>query len=742
MVNNKIFYILVFGIFLVGFVCSTLLLDFTETFTGVNINSTRFANLTTGNFSISQNGFLIIQNLTANSSIASSKLTEKQANINLSRNFTITLSIEMTDTTSTLDDGDIMASLISINSSLTNSSMCGIIYVVDLGDVYTISIYNSSITLPDVPPVAYSEISGGIGNVTMTWNTNTKMINCSFYNGTNSVSVIASDENLFFQNNSQLNLMGYIDGMVGADTYNFSTPLMTYAGAGYGSGADNGNARVCTSNNSANCVSTSIAAAVNQITTLDGISNFSLCLYNTTTGRSVLVANTTFSSNADCVNYVGNVTGIQPTFVNLTMNNVWNATVIRGNYTIGMGAGLTANIAPFPPYLNFSHTSLGSSYYSTFDNLVFAVSDNLVPEIISFVSPGVTVSANRSINNIPVNISSTDDYLIDSILIRLYNSSKAQINSSLQYFGNVSASSKFFNFTSLSDGVYYVNATVNDTSNHVNDSITLNIILDVTAPTLTLEKSSSTLSAITFVTTCVDVTSGINGGCLTVSSTSGVVEGDQVTGLGCGTTVTVTLNASDYAGNTAQTSTDMATSECSSSSSGGGGGTPSFWTNTFVIDATQFNAGYSKDTWVKNRFQFKLGTETHHVGIKSVSLTSAVIEVASTPQEFTMNVGEEKKFDLNTDGYYDLSVRLNSITNGKVNVNLKGILEKVSVASNLDDAQNQDVSSGDEQNELGQDIMDKSLINYKLWISLAVLVVIFVLIIILLLSRHRKKKKK
>ncbi len=736
MVNKKVFSFFVVGVLLVGLVCSIVLLDFTETFTGTSINSTRFANTTVGNFSITQNGTLIIQNLTMNSTTAYSILTEKQANINLSRNFTITLEVNLTDTSSTLGDAGMSLSLISINSSLANSSRCGIGYVVALGS-YAVAIYNSSLAPPDVPPTNYATIANGVGNITMIWNTNTRTINCSFYNGTRSINTTATDANLVFQNNSQLNLEGYVDGVVASDYYNFSTPYFTYAGRGYGSGADNGNARVCTLNNSANCVTASVAGAVNQITDLDGVSNFSLCLYNTTAGRSVLIANTTFASNADCINYVGNVTGTQPTFINLTLNNVWNATGIRKNYTTGFGSGLSANIAPFPPYLNFSHTQQGSRYYSTFDNLVFSSADSIVPSTASFVSPGVTATVNRSINNIPINVSAVDDYLLSSILIRLYNSTKAQINSSLATFSSASGSS-FFNFTSLSDGTYYVNATVNDSSNNVNNTATLTIVLDTVAPVLSLAKSSATSSAIIFTATCTDATSGVNGDCYSgISSSLGVVSGNEISALACGTTITATYNRSDYAGNTAQTSTDMATADCSTGGSGGGGGggsTPSTWLNTYLINETQFALGYSKDIGAKSRIQFSFDNGSHHAGIKSISDNSVVIEVASTSQTVTMKDGEEKKFDLNGDGYYDLILKLSSVTTNKANIYLKKINEQIAQTGDENVPIEQTPSIGEEVTELTEKVTRNKNI---LWIALIVLIIVLLLYIAL----HKRRKK-
>ena len=71
--------------------------------------------------------------------------------------------------------------------------------------------------------------------------------------------------------------------------------------------------------------------------------------------------------------------------------------------------------------------------------------------------------------------------MTNEIMIRLFNSSRIQINSS-----NSSTSPVFINFTGLSDGVYYFNATVNDTYGNSNNTATRTITLDTTYPSLTI----------------------------------------------------------------------------------------------------------------------------------------------------------------------------------------------------------------------------------------------------------------
>ena len=95
---------------------------------------------------------------------------------------------------------------------------------------------------------------------------------------------------------------------------------------------------------------------------------------------------------------------------------------------------------------------------------------------INYVAPTETSGVFRSQNFVLVNVTATDPNL-DTILIRFYNSSNEQINSSL-----TTSSPNFINFTSLSEGLYFYNATANDTFGNDIDLSTRNITLDTTNP--------------------------------------------------------------------------------------------------------------------------------------------------------------------------------------------------------------------------------------------------------------------
>ena len=146
-----------------------------------------------------------------------------------------------------------------------------------------------------------------------------------------------------------------------------------------------------------------------------------------------------------------------------------------------------------------------------------------------------------------------------------------------------------------------------------------------------------------------------------------------------------TINCTDFAGNVGTDSEiDFTISSASSgttggSTGGGGGTTPS--SNETTISASQFNSGYSKLIGAGEKIKFNVtrGTtkETHSVLVNSVSNTSASLTLASTPQTFSLLLGDSRKFSLINSEYYDLKVTLVSLSGGKANIKVQKVDEKI-----------------------------------------------------------------
>jgi len=100
-------------------------------------------------------------------------------------------------------------------------------------------------------------------------------------------------------------------------------------------------------------------------------------------------------------------------------------------------------------------------------------------------------------------------------------------------------------------------------------------------------------------------------------------------------------------------------------------------TRSYTLTDTEFSEGYTKQLRNGDKMVFNFASDSHSLTIKNLNSTTATIEIASTPQTVTLNVGEEKKIELSGDNYYDLLVKLNSIALNKADITIKTIYEEI-----------------------------------------------------------------
>ena len=126
------------------------------------------------------------------------------------------------------------------------------------------------------------------------------------------------------------------------------------------------------------------------------------------------------------------------------------------------------------------------------------------PEI-SFDSGTTTASGNYSRDYISANATINNYVRIGTIKIAVYNSTSLATSSSTQ---DTSLTSYFVNFTSLPDGIYSLNATLNNTNGDTNITETRTILLDTTGPVINItfpkNTSASYSATISFNATLSD----------------------------------------------------------------------------------------------------------------------------------------------------------------------------------------------------------------------------------------------
>jgi hypothetical protein len=185
--------------------------------------------------------------------------------------------------------------------------------------------------------------------------------------------------------------------------------------------------------------------------------------------------NITYDTTALTINYTATDTNLQTCYytdnggtTNTTLTNCGNTT-----YTASQGS------TTITLFINDSANNLNST-----QSLTFFV-DTLTPS----VEFGTNTEINGSFisrNNIVINASASDPN-VANITIQLFNSSHNQIQLNIS---NTNPYQK--NYTSLSDGVYYFNATTYDVGGNVNYTTTLNVTLDTVYPNVTIAQPQNT----------------------------------------------------------------------------------------------------------------------------------------------------------------------------------------------------------------------------------------------------------
>lgn len=98
--------------------------------------------------------------------------------------------------------------------------------------------------------------------------------------------------------------------------------------------------------------------------------------------------------------------------------------------------------------------------------------------------------------------------------------------------------------------------------------------------------------------------------------------------------------------------------------------------NASVISDEELSQGVSLNLKENKEIKFKIDDEQHSIKVNSVFSDSVSITVQSDPVSVTLGIGENKKFDFEQDGIFDLYIKLNDIIEGEADFLLKKIAEE------------------------------------------------------------------
>ncbi len=169
-----------------------------------------------------------------------------------------------------------------------------------------------------------------------------------------------------------------------------------------------------------------------------------------------------------------------------------------------------------------------------------------------------------------------------------------------------------------------------------------------------------------------------------------------------------------------------------------GGGTESYWILTMNVEANEFTNGYSRELSLKNRLKIIIENETHYVGLVGLTSTEATINVSSTPQQAILEIGEEKKFEVTDDTYYDISVKLNEIDDNKANLTVKSVHELVPAGESP--ATTPAATGDDTTGGTGGTLKSDKSSKWGIILLLIVIAVVVIVVVVILFRKHNQTK--
>jgi len=279
----------------------------------------------------------------------------------------------------------------------------------------------------------------------------------------------------------------------------------------------------------------------------------------------------------------------------------------------------------------------------------------------------------------------------------------------------------------LSDGHYVWNVYACDNrTNCAFASSNSTITVDTTAPVITHSCTATSVTegdTLTCTCTATDVTSLISSKTYTTATPS----------TGSRGTYTTTCTASDYVSNSASSILTYIVYPVSNRGTSTSTGTTTTWTSTETISKETFEQGVTRQIQEKKKLQVQVEEENHYIGVVALTTTSATIEIASaTPEQITMEIGEEGKFEVTDDDYYDIYVKLNSIESSKADITIRAIHELMPEEPELSPEDNE--TAGDE----GTPTSTPSSKN--IWIYILIIVVVLVIVGVIVLKKKPSVK--
>ncbi len=311
--------------------------------------------------------------------------------------------------------------------------------------------------------------------------------------------------------------------------------------------------------------------------------------------------------------------------------------------------------------------------------------DNTKPNVVTINAPSTGANYSASItSSIILNTTVNDTTLtVDTVFFNISNGTDPFTT------GTAIQSGDFWNvtldLTTLAETTHTITVWANDTVGNINNSESVSITIDNTAPTVTLVNSSfnttdHTPSVIFNYTDALFATANctLYFGETSYGSNSSTANATDTT-ITASTvpdgTYSVNVNCTDGVNNEGNSSsiTVKISTTPTLSSGGGGGSRPSLIQATSLTTTEQT---YTRLGNYNNKLEFELGGNTHLLTVKKVypDRTKVDFIIESNLTYFTLKIGESKTIDIGENEL--LYVKLISIKSSKADIVVKKVLKK------------------------------------------------------------------
>ena len=390
----------------------------------------------------------------------------------------------------------------------------------------------------------------------------------------------------------------------------------------------------------------------------------------------------------------------------LSSGDYWNATLntsalADGDYNITV-------------YANDTVGNFNSSEYIT------VTVDNTAPTA-SFGTNPINVK-NASSGTVVFDLKCSDGYGVGTMQLWGNWSGAWAVNSTNSSISN----NTFSNITlSLSDGTYLWGVYCNDSEGNSDWTGTnRTLIVDTTNPTASASCTATDVRAGDSITcTCAasDVTSGVSSSTASTTVDTSSLSGSQ----------TYTCSVTDYSGNSASSIATYSVSSGGGSSGGSGGSS-----KVYTPSETKILNGYDISLGKYYEVKFKISDQDHVLKVDNVSSSSVTITVSSDPITLEVNLGETEKLDVDSDGYYDLSIYLKEIKLSMANLVITSINEKISEGEGPVTTIDEEGAVQGEESDAG-DVQISEKAGGE-WIYYVVGIVLLIVLVVIFVKKSKK----